>query len=778
MVFFLNPWFLVGAVTAAIPLVLHLALRRRAMLMEFPALRFVRRGYARVQRRLRLREIMLLLLRVAALILLAFYFARPVVVAERSWFYDSGPVAAALVIDSSPRMDYRYQNTTLLDRARKEAAEVMRFLPGDSQIAVLDCRPESLGFQPDRAAARYRLERISPLPGGLPLAAAVDRAVQLLDTSQLDTKELYVFSDLARVAWPEATLRALARQMASRSGLTMILVDVGVDEPRDFGLGDLQLSSEMAPIGSLAHVKLPVFGVNQTGAPTVDFYLSELVWSGDAESDPAVAAQRAVFQRRESRTVSISADGLTTVSFAFPVNKPGIYQGYLEIRGEDPLRWNNRRFFTVHATAPWRILLVCADPAAENGLFLHRMLAPEAWTQTGRAIFECRLIDAKDYRSIQLNEFSAIALVDPPALLESFWDQLLDFVKKGGGLAIFLGRNSGWAVEPTRSAQALLLAKPLRQARVPEGTFFSPPGFQHPVLSGLAPYRGSLPWDVAPVFRYWQLNDIQEKAQVVLPFADGQPAVLEYPIGEGRVLLFTTPISDPPTPTAWNFLTAGESWAVVALVHQAFSYLCGGMRYGWNYWTGQPIAMPIRDESPIHDLRTSRWQVQPAHAEQPGTLTADWDGEAKLLKVSAEGAWGNYRLIEASAPSGRILGFSLNLPAEHTDLTRIKPDELIRLLGTDRVRLERTLKDRHHLGSGRSHQRELLPWLALVLLGCLLLEYWLANRFYEAGKASSKLRDLSRLLPTRTADSERHLTHFSADNTPSKPLSVSNSRRG
>ena len=70
---FLTPMLLGGAALVAIPLALHLIMRRKPVPHAFPALRFLRERAVANRRRLRISHLFLLLLRMAALALLAQY---------------------------------------------------------------------------------------------------------------------------------------------------------------------------------------------------------------------------------------------------------------------------------------------------------------------------------------------------------------------------------------------------------------------------------------------------------------------------------------------------------------------------------------------------------------------------------------------------------------------------------------------------------------------------------------------------------------------------------
>ena len=74
-----RPSFLAGALAVAIPVLLHLFRRRTDRVVDFPAVQMLPEAPAEQQERRALRDLLLLALRVAALVLLAVSFARPYV---------------------------------------------------------------------------------------------------------------------------------------------------------------------------------------------------------------------------------------------------------------------------------------------------------------------------------------------------------------------------------------------------------------------------------------------------------------------------------------------------------------------------------------------------------------------------------------------------------------------------------------------------------------------------------------------------------------------------
>ncbi|HEY4130242.1 MAG TPA: BatA domain-containing protein, partial [Gemmatimonadaceae bacterium] len=95
---FLAPWFLALAGAVAVPLLIHLMRRRIGARIEFPAARYLARAEREHSRTLRIRNLLLMLLRVLAILAIAIAAARPVA----RWIGSGhAPTALAIVVDNS-----------------------------------------------------------------------------------------------------------------------------------------------------------------------------------------------------------------------------------------------------------------------------------------------------------------------------------------------------------------------------------------------------------------------------------------------------------------------------------------------------------------------------------------------------------------------------------------------------------------------------------------------------------------------------------------------------
>jgi hypothetical protein len=710
---FLNASLLAGTALIAVPIILHLIMRRKPTLLEFPALRFVQNRHDANQRRLRLRHLLLLLLRAGAIALLAFALARPSVQFGGALGSQEAPVAAALVFDAAPHMDYRYQNQTRLQAAKDLGTWLLMQLPQESQIAVLDTRIGSGAFQVDRSAARHSIERLEIVPNSQPLSSALDGALSLLKQSELARKEIYIFSDLSRGAWPPEQAAIVQERLKEFPGVGIYIIDVGLADPINYALGELRLSREVLTNRGSLSIGTEISALGAGGERTVELYLL------DANGKP---------QKRSVESADLTSGEARQIEFHLGALDVGALQGYVQVVGQDGLAADDTRYFSAEVKPPWRVLIAAPYPADSYALFLSEALAPEVFRKRAQARFDCEIVDLQDLAKTNLGDYAVVCLLDPTPLGPTTWQKLADFAAEGHGVAIFLGRNAR-PIDSfnTPQAQELLPGKLLRQARRPDGELhLSPRNLQHPILADFRAYSGSVPWEMFPVFRYWELDELHRGVGVVLPLSDGQPAVLERPLGAGRVLTMTTPVSDRPNQEPWNLLPVGEAWPFLILVNQMTSYLAGSSDEHLNYYTGQTAVLELDP----HAQRATYLLTGPGDINYP--LSADVERHRLVITVTEQP--GNYRVRAGGEEGGFDRGLSVNLAPQQTQLERIGEKELAEFFSPNKIRIAKTKEQIDRDVSMGRVGRELFPSLILAVAIFLALEAVIANRFYRSAE--------------------------------------------
>jgi hypothetical protein len=643
------------------------------------------------------------------------------------------PVAAALVFDTNPRMQYRQQNQSRLEVAQETALWLVPQLPAESDVAVVDARTASAVFSVDVGAARQRIERLNADSMSQPLALSIEAALKLVRESDKLRKEIYIFTDLSSADWsPEAT-RELTKRLADTLDVGIYVIDVGVKDPQNFGVDALQLSGDVVSQSSSLRIGADVTHVGLPGQRELELYLVDR-----QSGQPAVRGRQALaFAEGDSQHADFVLRGLAT----------GVHQGFVKLVGQDALECDDRQWFTVEVRPPWKVLIVAPKETARKpsdyALFLSQALAPHALRVKGEAAFECEVISSDALTDAKLDHYGAVCLVDPRPLEPGVWQRLHAYVSAGGGLGIFLGRNAG-PVEAMNEplAQELLPGKLARQWNAPDGVSLAPQSDQHPVLAYFRGNVDSIPWEVMPVFRHWQIVQLADGAAVVASYSNGQPAIVDRPVGRGRVVTLTTPVSDPNRADAWNQLPTGEgAWPFQKLMQGLVQYLVGSAQQRLNYLTQDTaiVRLSPADEFPIFLLDTPRGDQ----------LRTPVDEKQNALVITSTETPGNYRLRAGGGEDQANLGFSVNLPGSVSQLTRASGDELQAVFGDTPFRLAANREEIDRSVSAGRVGRELFPFLIVLVVLLLAGEQVLSNRFYQdydTSKQRSKAAEMAATL--------------------------------
>jgi Aerotolerance regulator N-terminal len=193
----LSPLFLLLAVAAAIPLLIHLLRRRIGTRIEFPAVRYLLRAEQENRRTLRLRNLLLMLLRVATVLLLSTAAARPI---GRMIGVGHAPAAIALVVDNTMSTGVVVGGRSMLDRFKTAAAHITSTtMPADHLWLVT---ADGMVASGTAATVREAIMGLQPTSVGGDLPAAVRRAAGLARAAGQDARVVIVVTDGQRSSWP------------------------------------------------------------------------------------------------------------------------------------------------------------------------------------------------------------------------------------------------------------------------------------------------------------------------------------------------------------------------------------------------------------------------------------------------------------------------------------------------------------------------------------------------------------------------------------------------
>ncbi|HOI32416.1 MAG: BatA and WFA domain-containing protein [Bacteroidales bacterium] len=205
---FLNPSMLYGLLVLAIPVIVHLFNFRKHKMVYFSDISLLENLKQQTSRTSRLRQLIILLIRLFALAAIVLAFARPV-------FTDPGTEdivnqkVSFIYVDNSQSMQLAGTRGALIDDARNAAVSLVKSMEPDRRFILLtnDFNPAH-EYQMSRDEMLEKLQRISIGGSTISMMDLLERANGLVQKIDQKYCDLYMFSDFQRSAFTELSHKA------------------------------------------------------------------------------------------------------------------------------------------------------------------------------------------------------------------------------------------------------------------------------------------------------------------------------------------------------------------------------------------------------------------------------------------------------------------------------------------------------------------------------------------------------------------------------------------
>jgi len=673
---FLSPWFLLGALSLVIPVLIHLMRREPKRSLPFASILFLQRLPEPVHKRRRIRHWLLFLLRALALLLLVFAFARPYLRGQG----EGGRSGTALVVlvdcSLSMRSDARFE------RARAKAEEILARAPAGARIGVIGFSTRAdvrLPLSSDRARARAAVRALRPTCRATDHARGIEAALSLLERAEEGEKIIYLISDFHRVRG-----RSAESEVRLPRGVSLVPVDV-------------------APEGGANRAIVDVRALAQVTTPRYPDRL--LVRVGNFHRAAAPTTVRLVVNDRlvQEKRVILEPDALATVEFAdFPLD-PGFNRVRVQL-DPDGLPEDDRFFLVIRREAPRPVLILdgarARSPSESASFYVqHALLADSAFGPE-----RVRVRTLADATPEDVREADAVVLADLRALPPQLEAALRDFVTAGGGMILALGPEAD--ANAFHRAFGSWLGVRIEGRRTEPFSLLTEIETDHPLFRLFADPRRANFSDVRFSGYAKLARDPRAGAALVLArFHDGWPAILEIARGRGKVLLLAFGLD-----ARWSNVPLTPLYA--PLVHQM-------------------LAAVRRPSSPPFFRVGESVVLAEADPAMPLAVIAP-DGE-RLLRGGEEVSEDSTRFTPERIGIYRVRRMSgeepvaVNVEAGESDLTAMERAERDRLVATSGGETRRSPAD---AGQEQARAERQSMWRALLLAALVLLisEAVLADR--------------------------------------------------
>jgi hypothetical protein len=718
---FLEPLFLVGLLAAGLPLLVHLFNRKKAIRRQFPAMRFLLESNQKNARSIKVRQWLLMALRILIISLLALALAKPYTFSRAGLTTsDRLPTATVLVLDTSASMLRDGWWTT----ARDQLDEVLDQIRPWDELGLVITAPQGEGvsvrLSGEHKKVREALNTLQPSYATADIPSALAAAAEQLAASQLPNRRIVLFSDLAQGGWrPEA---------APPSPLPYELIAISPranreDLPKNLGIQGVSYAQEASGQGNTWRFDVTI--QNTSDQPIegreVRLFLDDQIVAAD-------------------RLAAIEAGRSIVHTFRHNIEGGGLRQARVELVGEDGYKPDDVRYLVLRLRDRLRVLLVNGEPNSiayrDELFFLSRALNP---TRDATSGIVPKLVSPDALLTEQLDGYEVVILANVPRVAPPAAQRLEQYVRAGGGLLLAMGDQVD--VEATNNTLRELLPKPLRNIKElalrddPDApvkiTRIAATLPQHPIFRAFE-LPGGTTLQSVQVYSYMLLEPgAPQQSKVLLSYKDNAPALVERKVDAGHVLLWTTSVDDE-----WTDLPVRSPF--VPLMQRSVMYLArrAASRAQDSVEVGQRLKLDVSGavrervifQGPLHD-NPARVVVEPAEGiaaftpERPGCYLVWADSDA--ADDTPQGQRPRNRLDE--------LAFCANTPAAESLLAPLPTNALDPWLSSAQR------ADQQGAQRGPQRRQNLWPTILFIITLFLLAETILGVRRSVLARITSRL---------------------------------------
>lgn len=763
---FLVPLYFLGALAIGLPILFHLIRRHPQGKQFFSSLMFLSPSPPRLTKRSRLNNILLLLLRALAIVLLAFAFARPYL--NNLLASDKTPSSGrkiALLVDISASM----RRADLWDQAQKKADAFLKTITPADQVALFlfdDQVHPAFGFDQwnkaepgDRVKLlEFQLASAKPTFAGTKLGDALANVADQLtqvdqtrtasgDTHASDTmpRLIELISDMQNGAGAQALQ---GHQWPPNVVLNADPVALA-DKPNLKTNASLQWVAQLAPGDDDKSAgdqdKLRVWVNNEAGGTKDQFALA---WADKDGVIPGIdplkiyvpAGHKQIVRIPWSEPVTVSAPATlpatqpvtrpvattatapaATRTAGAPASAPAIAQApparvrtadRLVLSGDD-FDFDNTLYVVPPRTDRFNILYLGEDgeDQVDSLHYLQSALDDPHWLVSTIARTRAHPPTAADFAAARLVVLTEEPRDDTQALLRKYLES---------------GGNALWVLDNANEAPALgkLLGIDGIQMHEADGPFalIADVDTTNPLL---APFAEAQYGDFTKI-HFWHHRVVElpadatsaGKVHIVARFDDQSPFLMEAGIGRGLLRIFTSGWSTSES----QLQVAGEKF--VPMIQRSLKRR-DEVATGSQFVVHETIALPSAGSAPDPAAPRSITTPEGKTIDLPAAA-ANFDGTDTpgiyMLKVGKQ-----------DSP------LAVNIPPEESDTQPRSPEELSQwgaILGSAPKTAGQVMVERRRQAEDLENQQKIWRWIILCVLGLLGVETLLA------GSIAHRARDI------------------------------------
>lgn len=655
---FLNPAALIALFAVSIPILIHLLNLRKLKKIDFSTLMFLKEIQKSKMRRIKLKQLLLLALRIGIITLLVLTFAKPVYEGY-SFNNDAGGKSTVLIfIDDSFSMDASDVSGQYFSQAKNSVKEILNNYKESDEIILIPSSftgyKNSIGINGGKKEITDSLEQLKLSNKPFYFNDALIKAGQILDNSINPNKDVFVISDFQRI---NGGVSASEIKTENYEDVNFILINTGERTSVNLSLDSFKVNTKIpAKFGNIrVSVNLSNHSPDPVSGISLKLFLNDKL--------------------TEETSADVSANSSNRKEFSFTAEKAGDLHGFIELSGNslqnDEFDQDNRIYFDVFIPEKINVGMI---GNSNEFRFINTVLnsaqdlSGDNAENNDNELFEINLSDRLD-ESIFSNDVLLISSGNNYSDRDS--ELLSEFLTAGKGIFIF--PNEYTDIQNFNSEISSKLYIPQigsfnTDENANKNLKFGKIDFENPIMSEI--FRNNQLnitsdsfLDSPGIKKFYELL-LNDKSIPVIMLSDGKPFITETELPKGKMLLSAvsgeTGFSDFPLNNIFP-----------PLIIRSIFFLNSDFGFSNENYIGASNIIPVKGLNNIFSITTPENNTIELNTELSGS-----SNDFYILPYTETAKDKGLYLLKDS--SGNQFGVSLNIDSRESDPGRMDDEEIVK----------------------------------------------------------------------------------------------------
>jgi uncharacterized membrane protein len=562
---FLNPAILFGLLAASIPIIIHLLNLRKLKKIEFSTLQFLKELQKNKIRKIKLKQWLLLALRVLIILCIVTAFARPTLVGVSiGGTTSAAKTTAVFILDDTFSMSVIDQNGSYFNQAKESIKNILtQFEEGDEfGLVLVSHQPEEIVMTSNIAKFGEDVNSTTISFASGKLNNAIIKAAEVIGEAENFNKEIYLFTDFqkGRLA-TENEITDLREQFGEQ--VRLYSFDYAGKEVFNFGIDDVKINTQ----------------IFEKDKP-VKFDATVKNYSDRAEENLVVS----LFingERLAQQSINLNSGESKTANLEATAEAIGYNEALVEIEEDDMLE-DNKRFTSFYI--PEKIpVLIAADNLTDT-----KLIEAALKSVSEQGYFDLTVKIVEQISGTQLNSYQAVILLSSNFVNAQV--KLNQFLTSGEGLIIFPSSdvNSQNFISSLNSIN-ISASGVFVKTNQGQPIHFNEVDFKHPVFENIFIEEKKKQVESPDLNFYYKINS-GGNGKTIIGLEDESSFLSEYSVGGGKILLFNS----PPV-FSWSDFPIKSIFA--PLVTKSVMYLSTNNSGDQNYLAGENINVNVSERT-------------------------------------------------------------------------------------------------------------------------------------------------------------------------------------